>query len=166
MLCTFWIYSCFHWPSYSVYEYSEGYQCPEIVSRVPFNAKKNDIWCFGICLFSLVFGTAPWKSASVSDRHFCSVMGQNGASFGSLVPILRIWGRDCYAGSHLIELLIGFLQFERHRITIEQIKKSRWYLQWEVIKRNMMRTRDEKECSRFSLLWRDFECEYVTECVI
>merc|ERR1712154_480879 len=38
-----------------------NYKSPEIIMKKrKFDAKKNDVWCIGICLFMMTTGLAPW----------------------------------------------------------------------------------------------------------
>eukprot|EP01083_Nonionella_stella_P047710 127690_1 len=69
------------------------YYSPEVVrNETSFDAKKNDIWAMGICLFLMVFGCHPWNSADDTDELFVFVKSN------SVTHLVRRWNiasRSC-----------------------------------------------------------------------
>eukprot|EP01083_Nonionella_stella_P020590 57095_1 len=67
-----------------------NYKCPEICSETAnFSSKSNDIWCLGICLFIMMFGSSPWNKAVLKDPNFNNIMCDN----GNIAQILKVWNR-------------------------------------------------------------------------
>eukprot|EP00484_Ammonia_sp_Unknown_P014797 CAMPEP_0197072844 /NCGR_PEP_ID=MMETSP1384-20130603/210301_1 /TAXON_ID=29189 /ORGANISM="Ammonia sp." /LENGTH=330 /DNA_ID=CAMNT_0042511665 /DNA_START=67 /DNA_END=1059 /DNA_ORIENTATION=- len=98
-----------------------NYKSPEVVAKKgKFSAKKNDIWCVGVCLFMLSFGTAPWKTASPNDDGFKCI------SNGYLKPVLESWGIVHYASDDLIDLLGSIFQAESSRVSLDEIQVHAW----------------------------------------
>lgn len=99
-----------------------NYQSPEIGAKKKiFDAKSNDIWCVGVCLFKMVLGCEPWISARKGDKYFDLIMD------GKLRKLLRVWNKDSIVDNDLLKLLNGFFRYEYDRITIEEIKKYPWF---------------------------------------
>ena len=100
-----------------------AYRCPEIVNKKRgFNAKENDIWCLGVCLFMLIIGSAPWDIASKSDPRFVLVMN------GKLKNMLKHWNRSHYVTKQILNLLELFFKYESDRISLKDIKRHPWLL--------------------------------------
>merc|ERR1712154_73674 len=100
----------------SKYVGKKSYYSPEIVSRKKgFNAKSNDIWCCGVALFMMVFGTTPFGSAHCSDIRFQLIMS------GDIMVILKQWKRAHYATSDILDLLSLIFQYEEERISVHEI---------------------------------------------
>eukprot|EP01083_Nonionella_stella_P150081 477549_1 len=100
-----------------------SYKSPEVCQNKPFDAKKNDIFAAGVCLFMLVFGTAPWEIASEEDLCFAHIMN------GDLWPLLKSWNATKHVNDDLMELFHGFFQYEAKRITMEEIKQNPWVME-------------------------------------
>jgi len=99
------------------------YQSPEITAnlrnkRKSFNAKANDIWCLGISLFMMVFGTSPWKSSNVTERAFVQTMCRN----GDVTPLLMAWNRLHYASDDLIALFKVIFKYEQTRGDMDDLE--------------------------------------------
>lgn len=100
----------------------EQYKSPEIVNKKKhFNAKSNDIWCLGICLFKMMIGCAPWNVASESDASFKSIMD------GQLVKVLTTWQKTNYANQALLRLFGLFFKNENERITLKAIRQCPFF---------------------------------------
>eukprot|EP00483_Globobulimina_turgida_P003541 UN03547 len=97
-----------------------SYKSPEIKSKKTFDAKSNDCWALGICLFMMVFGCAPWYVADKSDQLFSLIMD------GYLTDVLMSWDKIGYANKELIGLFTLFFQYEEKRINLNQIKQHSW----------------------------------------
>ena len=96
----------------------EQYKSPEVVAKKKhFNAKSNDIWCLGICLFKMMIGCAPWTVASDSDAAFQWIMN------GQVAKVLATWKKAKYANQALVSLFMLFFKKEDERIKIKDIKK-------------------------------------------
>ena len=99
------------------------YKSPEVVAKKKkFDPKKNDIWCLGVCLFIMMFGTAPWDIAKSSDASYRWMT--NGSM--KMKAILIHWGLGEYVDDDLIDLLQGIFQSESKRFTLSQIKNHCW----------------------------------------
>eukprot|EP01083_Nonionella_stella_P099061 278604_1 len=94
------------------------YQSPEIVeSKRQFDAKKNDVWCIGVCLFMLSFGSPPWHVAQAQDALFCIVMN------GQVVDLLHAWKLSTYINPHALDLLQSIFKYEEDRISIREMER-------------------------------------------
>jgi len=105
----------------SKYGGKTNYKSPEVLGKKKrFNAKKNDIWCVGVCLFMMTTGNAPWHKASKTDPIFALMMN------GYMMDLLKRWGVLRFFSADLIDLFESIFQFEAHRISINGIKKHKW----------------------------------------
>ena len=110
-------------PSFSSCKYcgKTGYKSPEIISKKSkFNAKSNDIWCVGVCLFMMIIGAAPWKKASKKDPCFNWIMN------GKIIELLSSWNKLCHVNLELISLFQSFFKYEKQRINLNSIKNCKW----------------------------------------
>eukprot|EP01084_Bolivina_argentea_P204047 348412_1 len=65
----------------------ESYASPEVVENMKgFDAKKNDIWCVGVCLFMIATGLAPFNTAHKSDPSFIYML-----EYGAMDKVLCAW---------------------------------------------------------------------------
>jgi len=96
------------------------YWSPEVTAKMTFDAKKNDIWCLGVCLFMMATGTAPFHTASPSDNMFCVLMN------GGMDRMLRKWKLGDRVSAPLHKVLSAIFQLEDHRATISQLKEFEW----------------------------------------
>eukprot|EP01084_Bolivina_argentea_P073937 134133_1 len=98
-----------------------AYISPEVVHKAKlFDAKKNDIFGIGVCLFMLITGNVPWNTASTDDHRFVEILN------GNLMQLLRRWNKEDYVNDDLLELFNAFFQYESNRISIQQIKQCSW----------------------------------------
>eukprot|EP01083_Nonionella_stella_P140023 428504_1 len=98
-----------------------SYRSPEIVSRKDtFCAQSNDIWCLGVCLFMIIVGSAPFRSASIDDDRFIGIMT------GGIIGLLVGWKRLHYTNSCIIRLLTSIFQLEENRVSMNRLKCSEW----------------------------------------
>merc|ERR1712228_158989 len=95
-----------------------NYKSPEVaMKKKHFDAKKNDIWCFGICLFIISVGCHPFDIAHESDEIFSYVFEH------SIVDLLRKWNMIHFVDPTLVWLFHSIFQFEQDRISLQKIKK-------------------------------------------
>eukprot|EP01083_Nonionella_stella_P286986 976793_1 len=101
-----------------------NYKSPEVISKKKgFDAKKNDIWCLGVCLFSMATGGSIWDSASENNIIFQHVMS------GHLQHVLKKWkfiSNNYDMDNDLIDLLQSIFQYESCRIKLKSIKAHEW----------------------------------------
>ena len=99
-----------------------NYQSPEVTTKKKiFDAKANDIWCVGVCLFKMILGSEPWVTSKKGDQCFDLIIN------GKLTELLKAWNKYELINVDLLELFNGFFRYENDRITIEEIKKNKWY---------------------------------------
>eukprot|EP00485_Elphidium_margaritaceum_P004015 CAMPEP_0202687732 /NCGR_PEP_ID=MMETSP1385-20130828/3371_1 /ASSEMBLY_ACC=CAM_ASM_000861 /TAXON_ID=933848 /ORGANISM="Elphidium margaritaceum" /LENGTH=338 /DNA_ID=CAMNT_0049342573 /DNA_START=17 /DNA_END=1033 /DNA_ORIENTATION=+ len=99
------------------------YQSPEITKhKGAFDARKNDIWCLGVCLFMLVTGNAPFRNTSDNDPYLQLIMAEK----GDVTKLIAQFGKQEYVNDELIELFRLFFQYEDKRADIDAIKASKW----------------------------------------
>eukprot|EP00484_Ammonia_sp_Unknown_P017408 CAMPEP_0197036456 /NCGR_PEP_ID=MMETSP1384-20130603/13954_1 /TAXON_ID=29189 /ORGANISM="Ammonia sp." /LENGTH=324 /DNA_ID=CAMNT_0042466637 /DNA_START=44 /DNA_END=1018 /DNA_ORIENTATION=- len=99
-----------------------AYQSPEVANHFrQFDARANDVWCLGVCLFMMTIGCEPFETAKYDDQAF------NGIMNGELTQILKRMKREHYVNDHILELLDAFFQHESNRVSIQQIKSSRFF---------------------------------------
>eukprot|EP01083_Nonionella_stella_P085172 236034_1 len=98
-----------------------NYIAPEVThQQESFDAKANDVWCLGTCLFMMVMGCQPFSSSNIDDPLLQHIM------FGDMKNLAAAWQRDHYLNDDLIDLLQSIFQFEDQRIDLEQIKQCKW----------------------------------------
>ncbi len=99
-----------------------AYRSPEIVGRKKlFDAKSNDVWGLGVCLFMMILGTSPWDQAADSDPRFAAIKK------GQILQLLRLWDRERYVDKDLLDLFSLIFRSEEKRITLEGIKRHQWF---------------------------------------
>eukprot|EP00483_Globobulimina_turgida_P000787 UN00788 len=92
------------------------YKSPELLSQKQFDAKANDIWCFGVCIFMIATGCPPWDVADKTDKTFNYVMKY------SIEDLLTYWKIIDDVDDDLIHLLDSIFQCQQDRISIYDIK--------------------------------------------
>eukprot|EP01084_Bolivina_argentea_P289233 496623_1 len=97
------------------------YESPEVIRKKKgFDPKANDLWCIGICLWSMITGCSLFKLAKKTDPVFVSVMN------GHLKNIVKEWNLEKYFNDDLIDLLQKIFKYERDRICLIKIKQHKW----------------------------------------
>ena len=97
------------------------YKSPEIMNfKKNFNAKLNDIWCVGVCLFMMIFGGNPWSEAHSSDITFKQIMN------GNIIKLINDWNKTEYITKELKELFELIFQYESNRANLNDIKNHSW----------------------------------------
>ena len=97
------------------------YQSPEIVNKQnSFNAKLNDIFCIGVCLFMIITGSIPFKIAHKNDISYNYIKNKK------LKYLLKKYNYLSYFDNNLIHLITNMLQIEKNRISLQEIKKHPW----------------------------------------
>eukprot|EP00484_Ammonia_sp_Unknown_P030465 CAMPEP_0197038604 /NCGR_PEP_ID=MMETSP1384-20130603/15516_1 /TAXON_ID=29189 /ORGANISM="Ammonia sp." /LENGTH=337 /DNA_ID=CAMNT_0042469061 /DNA_START=31 /DNA_END=1044 /DNA_ORIENTATION=- len=100
-----------------------NYKSPEVVAKkTNFSAKKNDIWCLGMCLFMLSVGSAPWNAADPSDHVYVHMTN------GSMKQLLKSWNVPRFVHTELLDLFSGIFQCEGKRIGLDAIKMHAFFL--------------------------------------
>jgi len=97
-----------------------GYQCPRIEQQKTYNAKSNDVWGLGVCLFKMIVGSDPFRRAHPNDDLYSLIMN------GHLIKVIKNWNRLHYVNQDLINLFQLFFQPESERITLSEIKQHPW----------------------------------------
>ena len=97
------------------------YKSPEVMLKYEFNAKSNDLWCVGVCLFMILCGIPPWEFAMKSDRRFKEIVLNN-----NLINVLKSWNKIKYVNNDIVDLFDRMFQFEHKRIGIQDLKKHSW----------------------------------------
>ena len=98
------------------------YWSPEIEGKHrTFDAKSNDIYCLGICLFVLIVGAYPFGKSCRSDCLFEAIVVN-----GQMTEVLKEWKRMEYVNKQLLDLFDGFFKFEDERVSLAQIKECSW----------------------------------------
>eukprot|EP01084_Bolivina_argentea_P009424 17591_1 len=97
------------------------YKSPEIANQKIFNAKSNDLWCLGVCVFMLTVGCPPWEEPTKKSESFNYIMN------GYLIELLRGWNKMAYVDDDLIVLFESIFQMEGHRCSLDAFKESTWY---------------------------------------
>eukprot|EP01084_Bolivina_argentea_P229812 387785_1 len=97
-----------------------NYQCPEINLKKNFDARSNDIFCLGVCLFMLTLGVSPWKQAVNSDNSFIYIIN------GHIKEILKGWNRIHYVDDSWIDLIRSIFRYENKRTCLTKMKNHPW----------------------------------------
>eukprot|EP01084_Bolivina_argentea_P199435 341250_1 len=93
------------------------YKSPEITNRKTFSAKKNDIFCIGVCVFMLTVGCPPFTEASTKCASFNYIIN------GSIVELLNGWNKINYVNKGLIVLFLNIFKYEPQRCNLLFLKK-------------------------------------------
>ena len=91
-----------------------------------FNAKSNDIWCLGVCLFMMTVGSNPWNMASTTDAAFNYIMNENDKN--SLIELLYQWNKLDFVDEQIIVLIQSIFKYENKRCDLNDIKQCSWLL--------------------------------------
>jgi len=76
------------------------YQCPEIIYKQKmYDARLQDTWSLGVCLFMMVIGNQPMMKAHESDIFFIHIIN------GKLKHLLLKGNKQEYINDHFIDLL-------------------------------------------------------------
>mmetsp|Transcript_2194 Transcript_2194/g.2708 ORF Transcript_2194/g.2708 Transcript_2194/m.2708 type:complete len:320 (-) Transcript_2194:76-1035(-) len=95
------------------------YQSPELFSRKSmFDARKNDIWSLGICLFMLQIGLQPLNKASMKDKYFKNIIN------GHLSKMIETNGKLEYNSKWFLNIMNNVLTPHEQRWNIENISKN------------------------------------------
>ena len=98
-----------------------NYKSPEVAHKKRrFNAKSNDIWCLGVCLFMMIIGSAPWHKTHKTDKCFMKIMN------GQMINLLTMWKRIDYINKEQLSLIQSIFEYENKRCDMEQIKNCEW----------------------------------------
>lgn len=98
-----------------------NYQSPEVTAKKTFNAKSNDVFCLGVCLFCLCVGGMPWEQSSESDVRFTRIIK------GGPLRVLKEWRRDHYVNEDLLEIMELTLRYEADRADLAELRKCSWF---------------------------------------
>jgi len=102
-----------------------NYKSPEIISKKKkFNAKSNDIWCLGICLFMMIIGSNPWKKASIKDPSFNYIMNKENKD--ALIELFDSWNRLDYVDGKIVVLFQSIFKYEKDRCGLSEIQRCSW----------------------------------------
>eukprot|EP01083_Nonionella_stella_P225156 800772_1 len=94
------------------------YQSPEVNTKSQiFDAKKNDTWGLGICLFCLCIGSYPWHVANINDKNFLYVMNN------SIDGLLCHWNVFDIVDQDLLVIMGFLLRYEKDRINLVNVKQ-------------------------------------------
>mmetsp|Transcript_23258 Transcript_23258/g.37260 ORF Transcript_23258/g.37260 Transcript_23258/m.37260 type:complete len:332 (+) Transcript_23258:94-1089(+) len=99
------------------------YKSPEVLAKNEhrgFDAKSNDIFCSGVCLFCMILGTAPWSKASEDDRAFMHIFNDK------MLGIVQQWHRLHYITVEIVHLLSNIFKYESERISMKGILQHQW----------------------------------------
>ena len=98
-----------------------GYCSPQIISHIPYNGVKNDIFSLGVILFNLVVGQKGFGSAQKNDQYYRLIMT------GHLNDYWRHFVNNNYS-QEFKNLYISMVSFnENQRPSIEQILQNNWF---------------------------------------
>eukprot|EP01083_Nonionella_stella_P170020 577762_1 len=97
------------------------YYSPEVMNlKERFNAKRNDIWGIGVCLFVLLFGCPPWRAARVNDDAYNCIMN------GHILKLLEAWNLSTYVDTYIIDLFHSIFKGEEQRMNLFEMKQHRY----------------------------------------
>jgi len=93
-------------------------------SNKPFDARKADVWSYGVCLFIMSFGCYPWTLPDRNDNKlYQTIVLEKNLNF-----VLKAWKRSNYADDAMKDLLLKiFVINEKKRISTQDILKHSWY---------------------------------------
>ena len=94
-----------------------GYQSPEIRAKKKiFDARSNDIFCLGVCLFRMIIGGCCGCNQQIINS--------------DLNELLKKWNKLNYINDNkdLLSLFKSIFQFEDNRCSLSDIKKCKWLI--------------------------------------
>jgi serine/threonine protein kinase len=95
----------------------ERYMAPETFAGLSYNGQSIDIWCCGMMLFVMLFGTYPYKIPSAS---FCPYFQQ--IAEGNFLVMLKGWGYNKIVSENALSLIDRMLTADpRKRATIDEV---------------------------------------------
>ena len=99
-----------------------NYFGPEVTSQQQdgFDARANDVWCLGVCLFMLCVGGGPFERSSMDDESFKMIMS------GEMEKLLYAWGRKMYVTTGLLTLFGEVFRVEKRRCTVRRLLECEW----------------------------------------
>eukprot|EP01083_Nonionella_stella_P005199 15074_1 len=98
-----------------------GYKAPLVYHKMPYYAKKADVWSLGHCLFMLSVGSPLYKRPNEKDQCFKILQG------GRVRTLLKHWDRLHYVTNAQYDLMMKMLCInQRQRITIKQVMNHEW----------------------------------------
>lgn len=104
----------------TTYVGTRGYQAPELINNKKYT-KSCDIFSAGVVLFILLTGYPPFEQGSKKDKWYRPLYKQNPKKF---------WNQHdgCGIDDECKSLLEAMLTYKpKNRITIDNIKKTKWY---------------------------------------
>jgi len=100
------------------------YKSPEVQrKKQAFNAMSNDVFCSGVCLYMMVFGSPPWERATMNDPFFHAIMTHG------IVYTMYALKRTHLVTGDILQLLSQIFQYEKSRITLSKILQHAWMQQ-------------------------------------
>jgi len=99
-----------------------NYKSPECVKEMcMFDAKKNDVWCLGVCAFMMAFGNAPFVKAEESNDSFGYVIN------GRLKELLNNWNFLYLCNDDFLDMLESMLKYEADRMPLALLRRHSWF---------------------------------------
>ncbi|CAL1527308.1 unnamed protein product [Lymnaea stagnalis] len=93
-----------------------GYQAPEMLLKMPYDARQIDMWSLGSVLFTMVVGRLPYGRIKTEDEA------------RSLKPLVFPPSSVMVLTSQIKELLIGMLAYvPSSRYTLNRVRNSEWF---------------------------------------
>jgi serine/threonine protein kinase len=103
---------------------TKGYMAPEVLSKMPYEAKKVDVFAMGVLLFNLYCGHPPFITATKSDPYYYNAFILNPKGFWIFHQ--RQNPKNPISESFK-ELITGMLSFNSsERYTLTDVLKSEW----------------------------------------
>ena len=121
--------SCLNANNLNQYVGAVIYCAPEILSRIPYNGIKADIFSLGKLLFALVTNMLPFKRATTTDQYYSHINNHQPLNFWNAIPLNGINLSQSFKN-----LFIRMVDPEpNNRPTIEQILNDEWMNEINVI---------------------------------
>ena len=92
------------------------YMSPEVYAkRLYFDARKNDVWCLGICFFTMIMGGHVLQKPSPKDEKFQWIIS------GKIKQLITGWGKLNYVDDQIIDVFVNVFKNEAQRCNINQL---------------------------------------------
>jgi len=97
-----------------------AYKAPKVYAKKEFDARKADVWSFGVCMFMILCGCPPYEKPSFKDPYFVNLWNKN------TKDVLKAWGMQQKMQKQALDLLEKIFVPEKYRLQVNDILKHKY----------------------------------------